>query len=621
MLFAILIIAFSSYQAFVVPNQNAEVEFNHNQDVQTDMQDLRNSLLDVRSVRFDENDDPKVVSEHRPVRVRLGTQFPERLIALNPPRPSGTLETEDGTFEIRGAEVASTEFDQYENDLIRVHDTRLIAYEPSYTEYQEPPITRIEHSLGYNDFDGANITTSDQRLIRGLDDDIIDVILLDGDVSRSSSGSVTLDPETVDGPTERVPIRSDNGPIELEFTTNQPEVWEEALSDVSSVNSVTPEGDSVIVVLENGEYDLRMTTVRLEGEGGDETFTNIQKEPSDGGATDPRIYDTNWDTAQMENENIEFDGETLLIDSGEIGDEGDQVQIDGFVDVFEADSPSDPIFEASVDIGSTNRTVVDPPNENQLTDESGTATANIDVGIGNARLFASAGDDADRLPIEVRGNIEGVVEDENGDAIEGATVEISSIGVSDTTDEQGQYALRSLSPDTYDVTADAGGFDPSTETVELSASADEDNDGIVRQNFQLEPETGGGAILVDGEAGGFDADESEQEFEFELGRNLAEGETVIINLDDPQGPGAQRIDYEGSTVETDGPGSLVFSVSGNNQDAEIVYTASGTEEAGDSIEVTISGFDPGNQAAGNSYDVVFEGSDGSTITRSFQVGA
>ena len=314
LLFAILIIAFSSYQAFVVPNQNAEVEFNHNQDVQTDMQELRNSLLDVRSVRFDENNEPKVVSEHRPVRVQLGTQFPERLIALNPTAPSGTLETEDGTFEIRNANVTSTQFNQYEDDLIRSHDTKLIAYEPSYTEYQNSPITRFEHSLAYNDFDDANIETSNQRLIRGLNDNVIDVVLLEGDVSRSSSGSVTIDPETVDGPTERVPIEQDNGPIELEFTTNQPEVWENELSDIANVDSVTPSGDSVVVELNDSEYDLRMTTVRLEGDGGDGPFTEIQKEPTEaaGDGSEP-VFNTEW----LDQDGNQID-ETIEIEPGDM---------------------------------------------------------------------------------------------------------------------------------------------------------------------------------------------------------------------------------------------------------------------------------------------------------------
>ena len=36
-IFGILVVAFSGYQAFVIPNQNAETEFNHYGDVKDDM--------------------------------------------------------------------------------------------------------------------------------------------------------------------------------------------------------------------------------------------------------------------------------------------------------------------------------------------------------------------------------------------------------------------------------------------------------------------------------------------------------------------------------------------------------------------------------------------------------
>ncbi|MFC6976212.1 hypothetical protein ACFQL1_18425 [Halomicroarcula sp. GCM10025709] len=47
LLFAVLIIAFSTYQAFVVPDQNRQIEFNHNQEVQQQLQDLRNAIVSM----------------------------------------------------------------------------------------------------------------------------------------------------------------------------------------------------------------------------------------------------------------------------------------------------------------------------------------------------------------------------------------------------------------------------------------------------------------------------------------------------------------------------------------------------------------------------------------------
>ena len=477
LLFAILVIAFSSYQAFVVPNQNAEVEFNHNQDVQTDMQDLRNSLLDVRSVRFDENDVPEVVSEHRPVRLRLGTQYPERLIALNPTAPSGTLETEDGTFEIRNADITSSQFSQYNDDLIRSHDTKLIAYEPSYTEYQNPPITRFEHSLSYNDFDSANISTSNQRLIRGLNDDVIDVVLVEGDVSRSSSGSVTIDPETVDGPTERVPIEQDNGPIELEFTTNQPEIWNETLSDISSVDNVTPNGDSVVVELNDGEYDLRMTTVRLEGDGGDGPFTEIQTEPPGvTGNGSESVFDTQWldedgnqidDTILIEPE----DTASLIVQvTGRSGEAIQQKQIE----------------QEDLDIAGD----VEAFSEFDFPDGNATdANGSVDVDISSSdaasdgdtfETYVTAGDDSDVAVFEVEDEEEDTMTDRVERVDGSSTVEES--GGSDSPSDRPRF---DFSVTDGEVTIDAAAIETQNDFSEIGVTGP---GGSANTRFEIDGE-------------------------------------------------------------------------------------------------------------------------------------
>ncbi|MFC7028748.1 hypothetical protein ACFQH8_17685 [Halomicroarcula sp. GCM10025710] len=51
LLFGVLIISFSTYQAFVVPDQNRGIEFSHNQEVQSQMQDLRNAVVSVGGIR------------------------------------------------------------------------------------------------------------------------------------------------------------------------------------------------------------------------------------------------------------------------------------------------------------------------------------------------------------------------------------------------------------------------------------------------------------------------------------------------------------------------------------------------------------------------------------------
>jgi hypothetical protein len=271
LLFAILIIAFSSYQAFVVPNQNAGVEFNHNSEVQTDMQDLRNSLLDVQSVEQLSNGNHTEVSEHRPVAVQLGTQYPARLIALNPPAPSGTIETVEPTTAVRieNATLAESvdEFKKDPNVLLEEDlNTTFLRYSPGYNEYQEPPDTVLEHSLLYNDFGDAKITVRSQTVLRP-ETNQIHIVLFDGEVSQSGTGSVTLDPETVDGPTTPVPIEND-GTLTIQIPTQSPTAWNETIDELDGVGFEKPpdsDDDQIRVTLENGTYDLRVTRVSFDG--------------------------------------------------------------------------------------------------------------------------------------------------------------------------------------------------------------------------------------------------------------------------------------------------------------------------------------------------------------------
>ena len=71
LLFGALIIALSGYQAFVVPQQNEQVEFSHSQTVQDELQDLRNAFVSATGD-----------VSRRSVSVTLGTRYPDRIFAV-----------------------------------------------------------------------------------------------------------------------------------------------------------------------------------------------------------------------------------------------------------------------------------------------------------------------------------------------------------------------------------------------------------------------------------------------------------------------------------------------------------------------------------------------------------
>ncbi|MEF8894614.1 MAG: hypothetical protein V5A26_11270, partial [Halodesulfurarchaeum sp.] len=82
MIFAIIVILMSINQAQIVPMENSEIEFQHFEDVRNDMVEVRSSISEAGQAD---------VSQYPTV--KLGTNYPTRIFAVNPPPPSGTLET------------------------------------------------------------------------------------------------------------------------------------------------------------------------------------------------------------------------------------------------------------------------------------------------------------------------------------------------------------------------------------------------------------------------------------------------------------------------------------------------------------------------------------------------
>jgi len=269
LLFAILIIFLSIWQVQVVPSENNQVEFQHNIDVQGDLEDYRNSLLTVPP-----RSDAQFSSELRPTRIRLGTQYPTRIIGVNPPPATGSLSTDRGSVNIT-AEVSddiSLE-GSAEEILLADRNTTLLTYQPRYSEYTEAPTTRLEHTLLYNQFDERSLSVSNQRLIRSSDtgDNLINLVLLEGDVSEQGMRT-TLEPVVIDGPTIDVPIEPDSdGELTLSLPTHSPAIWNETIgTDFGDNNARVAAYDGENITIEfdddiSGDWNLRVSKVGLDG--------------------------------------------------------------------------------------------------------------------------------------------------------------------------------------------------------------------------------------------------------------------------------------------------------------------------------------------------------------------
>jgi hypothetical protein len=268
------------------------------------------------------------------------------LIALNPPNPAGSLQTEDPAsgVTIENAEVTNADAFVVESDRVEELveddfqagvDTRFISYQPQYNEYRNAPETVFEHSLLYNSFQGDDLVVRDQRLIN---DRRLNILLFSGEVSRASGQTVTLDPETIDGPTGPINITADSGPIEITVPTKTPSVWEkeaaigtEFREGATHARVIDTTANRVTIELEKGEtYQLRTARVAFDGGTEENEFTPIQladQDPpgmgtGDGALPGPRV--SNAQGPDPDDEPLEAGDEfELTADVSSVGQTGE----------------------------------------------------------------------------------------------------------------------------------------------------------------------------------------------------------------------------------------------------------------------------------------------------------
>lgn len=203
LLFGLATVAFAGYQATAVPQQNAETEFQHYEDVQNDMIVVRNAVS-----RAGQTDTSQFES------VRLGTQYRERVLALNPPASQGTLRTGDA-YDI-GISCR--------DDPVQ---TRFLQYRNGYNELDVGPIY-YENSVVYldeRDSGGGIAVIEEQNLV--TDDGIVRLTALQNDYERSALGRTSVELY----PAEEADDLDCEGDVTIEIPTrlSGSEYWDDEL--------------------------------------------------------------------------------------------------------------------------------------------------------------------------------------------------------------------------------------------------------------------------------------------------------------------------------------------------------------------------------------------------------
>jgi len=249
LLFGLFTVAFAGYQASSVPQQNAETEFQHYETVQNDLIVVRNAII-----RAGDQDQAQFES------VQLGTAYRERILALNPPDPAGTLRTSDPyeiTVERDDTPVAASPI-----------STRFLEYRNGYNELEIGSIY-YENTVVYLDEgdDGGIAIIEEQDLVV---DGTVRVSALQNAYQRSAVGRVSVElypVEEADGFTE-VP---EGATVEIDLPTrlNGPEYWDDALGEFSGYEAdpgVTPETNIPEVGIDENEYAEGIHRLNIEVE-------------------------------------------------------------------------------------------------------------------------------------------------------------------------------------------------------------------------------------------------------------------------------------------------------------------------------------------------------------------
>ncbi|AGB16291.1 hypothetical protein Halru_1685 [Halovivax ruber XH-70] len=280
LMFGLLVSALALYQANVVPTENEQTEWDHQNDVEAELVDVRNAIQNANGG-----------SDARTMSVTLGTSYEPRTFAINPPPAAGRLSAVEADSPITIDGVGA--LDEIDGANPTSLQTSSLRYEPGYYEYESAPVTTIEHSLVYNEFADGNVTIADQRLFSR---NSVSLIALDGEWSKHGRAAESIDVTQLDGQIQRT-IR-DRSDLNVTIPTQNPAHWAKTLRDngVDEYADITVGSSSVSVDYNDNETDPITLSISRVGVGSDGESTGQLDGISDGTGQ----YDLIWNKTDVQ---------------------------------------------------------------------------------------------------------------------------------------------------------------------------------------------------------------------------------------------------------------------------------------------------------------------------------
>ena len=548
-LFGFLILALSLYQVQVVPQQNAQTEFEQFEEVRNDLVDLRAGILQAGST-----DQPQYQT------VRLGTSYSTRIFAINPPDPAGTIRTtESYNITIEGS-----------GESVNV-STRFIQYRPGYNEIDQSP-TWYDASVLYvdaRDEGGGIAVIEDQELVTS--DGEVRIVALQNEFRRSGTGRVTLELRPADNVTETLP----EGDLTVTVPTRlSEEVWENKTdipTDSDIYGGVTDDanGDGIYnLTLNTTAENLTLDTVGV-GEAPEDATQNDNARVGEGSNTNEEsdlpqgfvayddangngVYDDGTDTPYTADEigDNNLDNRDIIIERDVTTDKIQQQKLASLVikEGVTVETTSGKLtFEIDTVggfIDASGATLIEP-NGNQV-------RLKINRGSGNINVNGASIESAGGVLLELDG-------DKNGDG----SIVASGADITDTAGNKININIRKGSGD---ITIDGANLE-SSGGILLKLDGDKNGDGSIVASGADITDTGGNKIelIVNKGSGDIDIEDarlrsdgsitadgksSKSNTLFANDNGAADGGTYVVRTNgDPADLETKNIDTSGASLE------------------------------------------------------------------------
>lgn len=243
LLISITFIALGIIQSVYVPQWNKNIEYDHYQDVTDDIVGLKSSILRASSL-----------GEVTTGRIKLGTDYPDRYLFINPASASGELKTYDLSFNVSNATALNDELDDYWDGSQISYTTKGMQYKPHYNYQSGVQPYLIEHT-GLIRLYQQTPAMMQQSLFQG---ETIQPIILKGNVSENGHVLEVLDIYPESAPPNTIMM---SGDININFTTIAPKAWTNHLDPTN--NSYIDEVSYSDINRETIGYSLHQVSVNL----------------------------------------------------------------------------------------------------------------------------------------------------------------------------------------------------------------------------------------------------------------------------------------------------------------------------------------------------------------------